>query len=86
MDEEDNPPRQGAAAPFGADGASFTAPTDKPVLQRRRMLVCATAGIAAETLPRSQVPIRGRDEPMVVRTVTDPAVLVSLLGADSVAA
>ena len=48
--------------------------------------VCATAGIAADTLPRSQVPIRGRDEPMVVRTVTDPAVLVSLLSADSAAA
>ena len=48
--------------------------------------VCATAGIVAEALLRTQVAIRGRDEPMVVRTVTDPAGLVSLLEAQSAAA
>jgi adenylate cyclase len=48
--------------------------------------VCATAGIAADAFPRTQVSIRGRDEPMVVRAVTDPGGLVSLLEAKSVAA
>jgi adenylate cyclase len=41
--------------------------------------VCATAGIAAEALPRSQVSIRGREEPMVVRVVADPTVLLKVL-------
>jgi len=41
--------------------------------------VCATAGIAADALPRSQVSIRGREEPMVVRAVADPTVLLRLL-------
>jgi adenylate cyclase len=43
--------------------------------------VCATAGIAADTLPRSEVAIRGRDEPMIVRSVDDPAVLTGLVDA-----
>ncbi len=34
--------------------------------------VCATADIAADALPRSQVSIRGRDEPIVVRAVAEP--------------
>jgi adenylate cyclase len=41
--------------------------------------VCAMAGIAADALPRSQVSIRGREEPMVVRAVADPTVLLRLL-------
>ena len=41
--------------------------------------VCATAGIAADALPRSEVTIRGRDEPMIVRSVDDPAVLTGLV-------
>jgi adenylate cyclase len=41
--------------------------------------VCAAAGLAADALPRSQVSIRGREEPMVVRAVADPAVLLSTL-------
>jgi adenylate cyclase len=40
--------------------------------------VCVTAGIAADALGRAQVAIRGRDEPMVVRTAEDPAVLAGL--------
>src|SRR4051794_33725908 len=41
--------------------------------------VCAMAGIAADALPRSQVSIRGREEPMVVRAVADPTVLLKML-------
>ncbi len=41
--------------------------------------VCATAGIAADALARTQVAIRGRDEPMMVRTAEDPTVLTSLV-------
>jgi len=47
--------------------------------------ICSTAGIVAD-LPRTQVAIRGRDEPMVVRTVTDLGGLVSLLEVASEAA
>jgi len=43
--------------------------------------VCATADIAADALPRSEVAIRGRDEPMIVRSVDDPAVLTALVDA-----
>ena len=43
--------------------------------------VFATAGIAADALPRSEVAIRGRDEPMIVRSVDDPAVLTGLVDA-----
>ena len=41
--------------------------------------VCKTAGIADDALMRTQVAIRGHDEPMTVRTAEDPTVLTSLL-------
>ena len=41
--------------------------------------VCKTAGIAPDALTRTEVSIRGRDEPMTVRMATDPTVLASLL-------
>ena len=41
--------------------------------------VCKTSGIAPDALTRIEVSIRGRDEPMTVRTATDPTVLTSLL-------
>jgi adenylate cyclase len=41
--------------------------------------VCKNAGIAAAALTRTEVSIRGRDEPMTVRTAVDPTVLASLL-------
>jgi adenylate cyclase len=41
--------------------------------------VCAAAGLAADALTRTEISIRGRDEPMVVRTVTDLGRLASLI-------
>ena len=41
--------------------------------------VCKAAGIPDDALARTQVTIRGHDEPMTVRTETDPTVLASLL-------
>lgn len=41
--------------------------------------VCKNAGIASDSLPRTDVSIRGRDQPMTVCAVTDPALLASLL-------
>jgi adenylate cyclase len=41
----------------------------------------ATAGIAADALTRTEVAIRGREEPMVVRTTDDPGALAALLDA-----
>jgi adenylate cyclase len=41
--------------------------------------VCATAGIAPDALERTRVSLRGRDEPVEVRTAKDPTVLASLL-------
>jgi adenylate cyclase len=41
--------------------------------------VCKTAGLVDDGLTRATVAIRGRDEPMVVRTETDPTVLAGLL-------
>jgi adenylate cyclase len=41
--------------------------------------VFVTAGIAAEALVRTEVAIRGREEPMIVRIATDPAVFAKLL-------
>ena len=38
-----------------------------------------TAGLAADALARTEVTIRGRDEPMMVRTAADPTVLTSLI-------
>jgi adenylate cyclase len=43
--------------------------------------VFVTARIATDALPRSEVAIRGRDEPMIVRSVDDPAVLTALVDA-----
>jgi adenylate cyclase len=45
--------------------------------------VCKTAGIPADALTRTEVSIRGRDEPIAVRTAADPTVLVSLLDPES---
>jgi len=45
-----------------------------------------TAGVAAEALPEQQVPIRGRAEPMVVRTVADARTLAALVESEGVAA
>jgi len=41
--------------------------------------VCKTAGLSTEVLTRTNVEIRGHDEPMEVRTAEDPTVLASLL-------
>ncbi len=48
--------------------------------------VCATAGIAADALARTQVAIRGRDQPMMVRAAEDPTVLGSLVDGQAEAA
>jgi len=42
--------------------------------------VCASAHIAADDPPRQQVTMRGRDEPMTVRVVTDAKLLLALTG------
>jgi adenylate cyclase len=47
--------------------------------------VCVAAGIASDALTRTTVEIRGRAEPMVVRTAVDPAVLTTLLTSTSAA-
>jgi adenylate cyclase len=44
------------------------------------------AGIAADALAGTTISIRGRDEPMLIRTVADPTVLPGLLGAQRAAA
>jgi adenylate cyclase len=41
--------------------------------------VCDTAGIAADGFAQAEVSIRGRDQPMTVRTATDPTLLAGLL-------
>jgi adenylate cyclase len=41
--------------------------------------VCKNAGIAPDRLARTDVSIRGRDQPMTVCTTTDPTLLASLL-------
>ena len=43
--------------------------------------VFASAGIAADALTRTEVAIRGREEPMIVRTTDDPGALTGLLDA-----
>jgi len=48
--------------------------------------VCKTAGIPSDALTRTNVAIRGHDEPMTVRTAEDPTVLASLLESRSVSA
>ena len=45
-----------------------------------------TAGLAADALPEQEVPIRGRAEPMVVRTITDARTLAGLVADESAAA
>jgi len=40
--------------------------------------VCRTAGLAPDALTRTEVAIRGRNQPMIVRTAADPTVLASL--------
>jgi adenylate cyclase len=41
--------------------------------------VCRNAGVPSGRLPRTDVPIRGRDQPITVCTVSDPALLAGLL-------
>jgi adenylate cyclase len=49
--------------------------------------VRATAGLAEDALPAQEVEIRGRNEPMIVRAVTDARTLSALVnGEQSVAA
>jgi adenylate cyclase len=46
-----------------------------------------TAGLAEDALPAQEVAIRGRNEPMIVRTVADARTLSALVnGEQSVAA
>jgi len=45
--------------------------------------VCKVAGIPDDALLRTQVEIRGHDQPMIVRTEKDPTVLASLVAAAS---
>jgi adenylate cyclase len=45
-----------------------------------------TAGLAADALPQQEVTIRGRNEPMIVRTVTDTQELLALVNDERVAA
>jgi adenylate cyclase len=42
--------------------------------------VRTTAGVSADALPEQEVAIRGRNEPMIVRTVTDARTLPALVG------
>jgi adenylate cyclase len=48
--------------------------------------VRATAGLAADALPQHDVEIRGRHEPMIVRTVADARVLPALINEEHSAA
>jgi hypothetical protein len=41
--------------------------------------VCKTAGVTSGRLPRTDVPIRGRDQPITVCAVSDPTLLTNLL-------
>ncbi|MGB6916381.1 MAG: adenylate/guanylate cyclase domain-containing protein [Pseudolabrys sp.] len=45
--------------------------------------VFATAGVAAGSLASKEVRIRGREEPMIVRTIVDPTVLARLVDEES---
>ena len=45
-----------------------------------------TAGLSADALPQQEVAIRGRNEPMIVRTVTDARTLSSLVNGEQNAA
>ncbi len=48
--------------------------------------VRATAGIDADALPQQEVAIRGRNEPMIVRTVEDARMLLALVNEEQSAA
>ena len=48
--------------------------------------VRVTAGVAADALPQQQVEIRGRNEPMIVRTVADTRTLAAMVGGEHSAA
>lgn len=48
--------------------------------------VRATAGLSADALPQHEVEIRGRNEPMIVRTVTETRELSALVSDEQVAA
>ena len=48
--------------------------------------VRATAGLAADLLPQHEVAIRGRNEPMIVRSVTDARTLSVLVNEEQSAA
>jgi adenylate cyclase len=48
--------------------------------------VRATAGVSADALPQQQVAIRGRNEPMIVRTVMDVRALSALVNDEHIAA
>ncbi|MEH2624624.1 adenylate cyclase [Bradyrhizobium sp. AZCC 1719] len=48
--------------------------------------VRATAGLAADALPQHEVEIRGRNEPMIVRSVTDARMLPALVNEEQSAA
>jgi adenylate cyclase len=41
--------------------------------------VRSTAGLSPDTLPQQEVPIRGRNEPMIVRTAADARTLAALV-------
>jgi adenylate cyclase len=48
--------------------------------------VCVTAGLGPDALPQQQVTIRGRSEPMIVRTITTAKTLSALVGDVEIAA
>jgi adenylate cyclase len=48
--------------------------------------VRATAGLPADALPQQEVAIRGRNEPMIVRTVAETRALLALVGGEQSAA
>ena len=47
--------------------------------------VCITAGLAADSLPKQEVAIRGRSEPMIVRTIASAKSLAALVDAPELA-
>ena len=48
--------------------------------------VRATAGLSADALPQHDVEIRGRNEPMIVRTIVDARMLSALVNEEQSAA
>jgi adenylate cyclase len=48
--------------------------------------VRAAAGLAADALPQHDVEIRGRNEPMIVRTIADARTLPALVNEEQSAA